>query len=41
MSSKGNDEDRVKHSKIENIEITINDKTNKITKELFQLILSR
>ena len=32
---KGNDEERVMHSKIDNIKIMINDKTYKVTEELF------
>ena len=32
---KGNDEERVMHSKIDNIKIMINDKTFKVTEELF------
>ena len=35
MSFKDNDEDRVMHSKSDNIEIVINDEADKITEKLF------
>ena len=40
MSSKDNDEERVMHSKGDNIEIMINDKADEVNKELFQSLLS-
>ena len=39
--SKGNDEEHVRHSKSDNIEIMINDKANEVIKELFKLIKNR
>ena len=41
MSSKGNDEERMMHSKSEYIEIMINDKADEAIEELFQPLLSR
>ena len=39
MPSKDNDEERVMHSKSDNIEIMINDEADEVNKELFQLLL--
>ena len=36
-----NDEERVKHSKNDNIEIMINDEANEVTEELFQSLRNR
>ena len=41
MSSKDNDEDRVMHSKNDNIKVTINNKTDEVIEKLFQSLLSR
>ena len=41
MSSKDNGEDRVMHSKSDNIEIMINDKTHPVIEELCQSLFSR
>ena len=41
ISSKGNDEEHVMHSKSNNIEIMVNDKLEDVIKELFQSLLSR
>ena len=41
MFSKSNDEERVMHSKRDNKEIMINNKTDKVIEELFQSILFR
>ena len=41
ISSLDNDEDRVMHSKIDNIEIMINDETDEIIKELFDSFKNR
>ena len=41
MSSKSNDEERLMHSKRDNIEIIINDKTEEVIKEYFESHLSR
>ena len=40
MSFKDNDEDRVMHSKSDNIEIVINDEADKIIEKLFLSLLS-
>ena len=40
ISSKDNDEVPAMHSRIENIEIMINAKANKVVEELFQSLLS-
>ena len=40
MSSKDNDEERVIHSKSDNIEIMINNKADKVIEEPFQSLLS-
>ena len=39
--SKDNDEEHVRHSKSDNIEIMINDKANEVIKELFKLMKNR
>ena len=39
--SKDNDEEHVRHSKGDNIQIMINDKANEVIKELFMLIKNR
>ena len=36
ISSKGNDNDRVMHSKSDNIEIMINDRADEVIKKLFE-----
>ena len=41
MSSKNNDEERVLHSKSDDIEIMPNDKEDEVIEELFQSLLSR
>ena len=41
MSSKDNDEERVMHSKNDNIKVTINNKTDEVIEKLFQSLLSR
>ena len=41
MSSKDNDEERVMHSKIDNIEFMIYDNADKDTKELFESLLNK
>ena len=41
MSSKDNDEERVMHSRIDNVEVMINDEGYKVIEEHFQLFLSR
>ena len=41
MSSKDNDEERLIHSKSDNIEIKINDKTDEVIEYLFESFLSR
>ena len=41
ISSKDNDEERVMHSKNDNIEIMINDKAGENIEELFQSLISR
>ena len=41
MSSKDNDEERVMHSKRDNVEIMIKDEADKVIVKLFQLLLSR
>ena len=41
MCSKDYNEERVMHSKSDNIEIMINDKADKVLEELFQSLLSR
>ena len=41
MSSKDNDEERVMHSRSNNIELMINDKWDKVIEELFQSSLSK
>ena len=41
ISSKGNDEECVMHSKSHNIEMMINDRADKVIEELFQSLLSR
>ena len=41
ISSKNNDEERVMHSKSDNIEIMINDKADEVIKEPFQSLLSK
>ena len=41
MSSKDNDEERVMHSKHDNVEIMIKDEADKVIVKLFQLLLSR
>ena len=41
MSSKDNDEEYVVHSKSDNMEMMIIDKTDEVTEEPFQLVLSR
>ena len=41
MSSKDTDEEHVKRSKSDNIEIMINDKTDEVVKDVFESLLSR
>ena len=41
MSSKDNDNERIMHSKSDNIEIMINYKADEVIEELFQSLLSR
>ena len=41
MSSKDNDEERVMHSKNDNIKVMINNKTDEVIEKLFQSLLSR
>ena len=41
LSSKGLDEERVKHSKCDNVEMRINDEEDEVIKELFLSHLSR
>ena len=41
MSSQENDEERVIHSKSDNIKILINDQAGEVTEELFQIFYSR
>ena len=41
ISSKTNDEERVMHSESDNIEITINDKTDEIIEKFFESLLTR
>ena len=41
ISSKDNDEERVTHSKNDNIEIMINDEADEVIKELFDLLKNR
>ena len=41
VSSKDTDEERIIHSKSENIEVKINDEANEVIKELFESLLSR
>ena len=41
MSSKGNDEECVIHSKTDNVENTANDKSGENIEEFFQSLLSR
>ena len=38
ISSKDNDEERAIHSKIDNIEIMINDEADEVVKKLFKLL---
>ena len=41
VSSKDTDEERIIHSKSDNIEVKINDEANEVIKELFESLLSR
>ena len=41
MSSKDNVEERVIHSKSDNVEMMINDKEDKVIEELYQSLLSK
>ena len=41
ISSKNNDEEPVMHSKSDNIEIMIKDKTNEVIEKLFDLLLNK
>ena len=41
MSSKDNDNERIMHSKSDNIEIMVNYKADEVIEELFQSLLSR
>ena len=41
MSSRDNDEERVMHSKSDNIEIIVNDEADEVIKDLFDSIKSR
>ena len=41
ISSKGNNKERVMHSKTDNIEIMNNDITDEVTEELFKSLLKR
>ena len=41
VSSRGNDKERVRHSKSDNIEIMINDKVEEVIEELFKSLKNR
>ena len=41
VSSRGNDKERVRHSKSDNIEIMINDKAEEVIEELFKSLKNR
>ena len=41
ISSKNNDEERVIHSKIDNIDIIINDKADEVIEEIFKSLRNR
>ena len=41
ISSKNNDEERVIHSKIDNIDIIINDKADEVIEEIFNSLRNR